>query len=148
MPHGSLDQCKLLSSLELMSLAARTLLTVVLLSTTFPAVAQAQIYLTRDSAGNFVLSDKPNNPTALLKTYAVPEAETFRTTRGIVSERAARYEALIKENAAIHDVSPLTRDVVAQMLHDLTKMGVDRVPLLVIPNHHKMAPISIRGRVR
>jgi soluble lytic murein transglycosylase-like protein len=98
-----------------MSLAARTLLTVVLLSTTFPAVAQAQIYLTRDSAGNYVLSDKPNNPTALLKTYAVPEAETFRTTRGIVSERAARYEALIKENAAIHDVSPhLVRAVIQQ----------------------------------
>ena len=42
---------------------------------------------------------------------------------------------------SIHDVSPLTREMVAQMLHDLTKVGVDRVPLLVIPNHHKMAPI-------
>jgi predicted deacetylase len=42
---------------------------------------------------------------------------------------------------SIHDVSPLTWEMVTQMLHDLTKAGVDRVPLLVIPNHHKMAPI-------
>jgi soluble lytic murein transglycosylase-like protein len=87
----------------------------VLLSATLPAVAQAQIYLTRDSAGNFVLSDKPNNPSALLKTYAVPEAETFRTTRGVVSERAAMYDELIKENAAVHGVSPhLVRAVIQQ----------------------------------
>jgi soluble lytic murein transglycosylase-like protein len=99
-----------------MSLAPlRTLLAVVLLSTTLPAVAQAQIYLTRDSAGNFVLSDKPNNPTALLKTYAVPEAETFRTTKGILSERAAQYDALINENAAVQGVSPhLVRAVIQQ----------------------------------
>ena len=42
---------------------------------------------------------------------------------------------------SIHDVSPLTREMVTQILHDLTKAGVDRVPLLVIPNHHRMAPI-------
>jgi uncharacterized protein len=42
---------------------------------------------------------------------------------------------------SIHDVSPLTRDVAAQMLLDLSEAGVDRMPLLVIPNHHKMAPI-------
>jgi predicted deacetylase len=29
----------------------------------------------------------------------------------------------------------------AQMLLDLSEAGVDRMPLLVIPNHHKMAPI-------
>jgi soluble lytic murein transglycosylase-like protein len=99
-----------------MSLGAlRTLLCAVLLSATLPAVAQAQIYLTRDSAGNFVLSDKPNSPSALLKTYAVPEAETFRTTRGVVSERAAQYDALITENAAVHGVSPhLVRAVIQQ----------------------------------
>ena len=93
----------------------RILLGAILLSATLPAVAQAQIYLTRDSAGNFVLSDKPNNPSALLKTYAVPEAETFRTTRGVVSERAAKYDELIKENAAVHGVSPhLVRAVIQQ----------------------------------
>jgi predicted deacetylase len=31
--------------------------------------------------------------------------------------------------------------MVTQMLQDLTKAGVGRVSLLVIPNHHKMAPI-------
>lgn len=99
-----------------MSLAGlRVLLGAVLLSATLPGVAQAQIYLTRDSAGNFVLSDKPNNPSALLKTYAVPEAETYRTATGVVSERAAQYDALIKENAAVHGVSPhLVRAVIQQ----------------------------------
>ncbi|HEY5705923.1 MAG TPA: polysaccharide deacetylase family protein [Terrimicrobiaceae bacterium] len=43
---------------------------------------------------------------------------------------------------SIHDVSPLTQGVAAQMLYDLGKAGVGRVPLLVIPNHHKMAPIA------
>jgi soluble lytic murein transglycosylase-like protein len=111
-----LDQCKPLNLIELMSLAGfRLLLGALLLSATLPAVAQAQIYLSRDSAGNFVLSDKPNNPTGLVKTYAVPEADTFRTTKGIVGERAARYDALIEENAAAHGVSPrLVRAVIQQ----------------------------------
>ena len=42
---------------------------------------------------------------------------------------------------SVHDVSPLTRGIVAHILQDLSEAGVDRVPLLVIPNHHKMAPI-------
>jgi soluble lytic murein transglycosylase-like protein len=116
LPHESLDQCKLLNVLELMSLAGfRILFGALLLSATLPAVAQAQIYMSRDSAGNVVLSDKPINPTNVLKTYAVPQAETFRTTRGIVSERAAQYDALIEENAAVHGVSPhLVRAVIQQ----------------------------------
>ena len=62
-----------------------------------------------------MLSDKPIDPTDLVKTYAVPEAETFRTTKGVVSERAAQYDALIKENAAVHGVSPhLVRAVIQQ----------------------------------
>ena len=42
---------------------------------------------------------------------------------------------------SIQDVSPLTRDVAARMLRDLADSGVDRMSLLVIPNHHQMAPI-------
>ena len=42
---------------------------------------------------------------------------------------------------SLHDVSPLTRDIAAQMLHDVSESGVDRMALLVVPNHHKMAPI-------
>ncbi len=93
----------------------RSLVGALLLSATLPAVAQAQIYMSRDSAGNVVLSDKPIDPTNVVKTYAVPEADTFRTTKGVVSERAAQYDALIEENAAVHGVSPhLVRAVIQQ----------------------------------
>jgi len=42
---------------------------------------------------------------------------------------------------SIHDVSPLTWQVVSKMMCDLAEVRVERVPLLVIPNHHKKAPI-------
>ncbi len=107
-----------------MSLASfRILLGAVLLSATVPAVAQAQIYASRDSAGNLVLSDKPINPTGIIKTYPVPNATGVRATRGIVSarlsaplsDRMAQYDALIEENATVHGVSPhLVRAVIQQ----------------------------------
>jgi predicted deacetylase len=43
---------------------------------------------------------------------------------------------------SVHDVSPLTRETVTQMLRELREAGLDRIPLLVIPNHHELAPIS------
>ena len=43
---------------------------------------------------------------------------------------------------SIHDVSPLTREVVETMLGDLAEAGVPRTSLLVIPNHHHKAPIA------
>ena len=107
-----------------MSLASlRILLGAFLLSATVPAVAQAQIYASRDSAGNLVLSDKPIDPSGIIKTYPVPNATGVRATRGIVgarlsaplSDRAARYDALIEENATVHGVSPhLVRAVIQQ----------------------------------
>jgi predicted deacetylase len=42
---------------------------------------------------------------------------------------------------SIHDVSPLTWSVVSDMIRDLAGVGVDRASLLVIPNHHRKAPI-------
>ena len=42
---------------------------------------------------------------------------------------------------SIHDVSPLTRGRVAEMLAELAEIGVERTSLLVIPNHHHKAPI-------
>jgi uncharacterized protein len=42
---------------------------------------------------------------------------------------------------SIHDVSPLTRNVVSEIVHDLCEAGVNRISLLVIPNHHMKAPI-------
>lgn len=97
----------------------RILVGAVLLSATVPAAAQAQIYASRDSAGNLVLSDKPINPTGIIKTYPVPNATGVRATRGIVSarlsNRAAQYDALIEENATVHGVSPhLVRAVIQQ----------------------------------
>ncbi len=83
MPFACLDQCNLLHPIEFMSLTGfRILLGVVLLSVTAPAVAQAQIYASLDSAGNLVLSDKPINPTGIIKTYPVPNATGVRATRG------------------------------------------------------------------
>lgn len=46
---------------------------------------------------------------------------------------------------SIHDVSPLTRDRVAEMLGDLSSLGVKKTSLLVIPNHHHRAPILEDG---
>ncbi len=43
---------------------------------------------------------------------------------------------------SIHDVSPLTRDRVEEMLGDLSAIGVPRTSLLVIPNHHHKAPMN------
>jgi soluble lytic murein transglycosylase-like protein len=82
--------------------------------TAVPAVASAQIYMSRDAAGNVVLSDHQINPAATIRTYAVP-GSTFRATKGITSERASRYDALIEENAAAHGVNPhLVKAVIQQ----------------------------------
>jgi uncharacterized protein len=43
---------------------------------------------------------------------------------------------------SIHDVSPLTRERVGEMLSDLAALGVERTSLLVIPNHHYRAPMT------
>ena len=96
------------------SKAWRTLGALVVAVAAVPAAADAQIYMSRDAAGNIVLSDRQVNPTATLRTYAVP-GSTFRATKGVVSERAARYESLIEENAAAHGVNPhLVRAVIQQ----------------------------------
>jgi uncharacterized protein len=42
---------------------------------------------------------------------------------------------------SIHDVSPLTREVVACMLRDLAEVRVTRMALFVVPNYHRVAPI-------
>jgi soluble lytic murein transglycosylase-like protein len=95
--------------------SCRILLGALLLSATLPAVAHAQIYVWRDSAGNLVLSDRAKDPSAVTKTYAVNKASIFRTTKGTVSGRASVYDALIEENAAAHGLSPhLVRAVIQQ----------------------------------
>ena len=70
-----------------------------------PVVAHAQIYAWHDDAGNLVLSDRPNSPSA--RTYAVAATTgTFRTTRPAASARAVTYENLIEEHADRHALSP------------------------------------------
>ncbi|HET7219634.1 MAG TPA: transglycosylase SLT domain-containing protein, partial [Vicinamibacterales bacterium] len=102
-----------------------------------PAAAQAQIYAWKDSAGNWVLSDRQKDPSA--RTYAVattpapanlpparvvdPEPSgmaptlqpaTFRTTRSL-TQRSTQFDSLIEQNATEHGVSPhLVRAVIQQ----------------------------------
>jgi soluble lytic murein transglycosylase-like protein len=94
----------------------RLALTVLL--TMVPAVASAQIYVWRDQAGNYVLSDKPKDPSA--RTYEVAaksanQAGTFRTTKSREGSRSEAFNDLIEQNAAEHGVSPhLVRAVIQQ----------------------------------
>ena len=43
---------------------------------------------------------------------------------------------------SVHDVSPLTRDMVEVMLRDLAEAGVGVTSLLVVPDHHHRADID------
>ena len=43
---------------------------------------------------------------------------------------------------SIHDVSPLTRDAVSRVLADLSRLGIRRLSLLVVPDHHHRAHIT------
>jgi soluble lytic murein transglycosylase-like protein len=82
----------------------RIILLVAALAALTPAVADAQIYAWRDASGNLVMSDKPKNAAA--KTYAVATTGSFRTTKPIVTTRAAQYEGLIQDHASRHGLSP------------------------------------------
>jgi predicted deacetylase len=43
---------------------------------------------------------------------------------------------------SVHDVSPLTQTLCEEILVQLRQLGIDQTSLLVIPNHHRRAPIS------
>lgn len=43
---------------------------------------------------------------------------------------------------SVHDVSPLTQTLCEEILVQLQQLGIDQTSLLVIPNHHRRAPIS------
>jgi soluble lytic murein transglycosylase-like protein len=78
-----------------------------------PLTVSAQIYAWRDTAGNLVLSDKAKDPSARTYNVAVRNTATeFKTTKPL-SGRAAKYQDLIEEHAAINTVSPdLVRAVI------------------------------------
>jgi predicted deacetylase len=42
---------------------------------------------------------------------------------------------------SLHDVSPLTQLLCEEILAQLRQLGIDQTSLLVIPNHHRRAPI-------
>jgi soluble lytic murein transglycosylase-like protein len=77
-----------------------------------PIAADAQIYTWRDADGMLNVSDRPQ-PGATVRTYAVAQAPTIRTTRYVSPDRALPYEDLIIEHARRHSVRPdLVRAVV------------------------------------
>lgn len=96
----------------------QTLLAVLMVVAGVPAVAEAQIYVWHDAAGNLVLSDRPKDPSA--KTYSVAPsanaaAESGLRTTNASPRRGAQFDRLIEENAAAHGVSPhLVRAVIQQ----------------------------------
>ncbi len=69
-----------------------------------PVGAYAQIYAWRDATGKLVLSDVPKDKSA--RTYAVPSASGFRSTRPGLRARASLYEGLIAEHAAKNALDP------------------------------------------
>ncbi|MBV8376879.1 MAG: polysaccharide deacetylase family protein [Verrucomicrobia bacterium] len=42
---------------------------------------------------------------------------------------------------SLHDVSPLTQTSCEEILMQLRQLGIDQTSLLVIPNHHRQAPV-------
>jgi soluble lytic murein transglycosylase-like protein len=72
------------------------------LVTGVPSAARAQIYSWRDSGGNLVLSDHPQDGA---RTFAVG-ATAFRTTRATSGPRNTSYDAIIAEHATLHGVRP------------------------------------------
>ncbi len=76
------------------------------------ASAGAQIYAWQDGSGAWVLSDRKLDADA--RTFAVPEARTFRTTRAAAPRVARqRYEPLIQAHAARAGLPPeLVRAVI------------------------------------
>jgi len=78
------------------------------------APASAQIYTWRDANGHLVLSNvrTESGAPAVIKTYAVPRAETVRATRYVAADRGWQYENLISEHSRLNGVrSDLVRAV-------------------------------------
>jgi soluble lytic murein transglycosylase-like protein len=70
----------------------------------FAVPASAQIYSWRDANGNLVLSNRRQNDTSTVQSYAVPKAEKVRATRYVASERGRAYDDIISEHCKVHGV--------------------------------------------
>lgn len=65
---------------------------------------RAQIYTWRDANGHMVLSNRKPASEVDAKSYAVPKAQTVRTTRYATAARSRAYDDLIVEHAERHKV--------------------------------------------
>ena len=82
----------------------RAVLIAGLLSMVAASAAEAQIYSWRDAQGRLVLSDRPEDPSAL--TVGVGRSGAVRTTRAVLARGARRYGALIDRHASAIGVRP------------------------------------------
>jgi soluble lytic murein transglycosylase-like protein len=82
----------------------------------WPSQADAQIYAWRDANGNLVLSDRKVGVGSQtdVKTYAVPETPSFRSTKPVASRRIRQeFEPLVQEHARLQGVrADLVRAVI------------------------------------
>ncbi len=91
--------------------SARLPLVVAVLCLLVASPVRAQIFSWRDAQGHLVLSNRPGG--AVERTYAVPQADSFRTTRPAPSSRGHEYDDLIAEHARRNDIrADLARAVV------------------------------------
>ena len=91
----------------------RTLFALTCLAVLWPLQADAQIYAWRDATGNLVLSDRKHDGTTV-KTYAVPDAPTLRSTKPVGSRKIREeFEPLVQEYAKQHGIrAELVRAVI------------------------------------
>ena len=68
--------------------------------------AHAQIYSWRDANGNLVLSNRKPADAASVKSFAVPAAQTVRTTRYAAVERSRSYDDLILTHSREQGIRP------------------------------------------
>jgi soluble lytic murein transglycosylase-like protein len=87
--------------------------TLVAITFTGVAPAQAQIYSWRDDNGNLVLSNTPRDGAASVASYSVPRSETVRATRSVPAARTERWDDVIVHHSREQGVRPdLVRAVV------------------------------------
>ncbi|MEI6562534.1 MAG: polysaccharide deacetylase family protein [Verrucomicrobiota bacterium] len=70
--------------------------------------------------------EAPKSPVTEILPPTIPEAAQA------ISEQTGGRSLVV----SIHDVSPLTREATERILSELAELGVKRVSLLVIPDHH------------
>ena len=68
------------------------------------APASAQIYTWRDANGNLVLSNRPQQGSSAVRSYAVPKADNVRATRYVAAERGHVFDDIIGVHSRLNGV--------------------------------------------